>query len=176
VTEDKVDLRPDPRLSTCRPRAGTTTSTIHVDEGPETVSEPAVAQSVVALPWRAGELDGFNSSYGPTYNGGGFSGGGPSRNRSLSVRVLTPMGEPSTVSIDLCDDSRLSHSGHGCTVTLDPATARAAAAALLAGAEKAEGEMAHWRGVLDQQRAEQRAEIQAMQLRDAAGRAGVPAE
>ena len=126
--------------------------------------------SEIELPWRMEGLDGHRSDYGPTYTGGGFSGGGPASDRSLTVRLRTPMGEPATVSIDLCDDSRLKRSGHGCTVAVDPAAARQAAAALVAAADQAEAEMAKWQETLDKLRTE----LQTARLRDAAGRAGAP--
>lgn len=118
-------------------------------------------QSVV-LPWRKGGLDGFSTTTGPTFNGGCFAGGGPAFFQTLAVRVLTPLGRRATVELDLCDDR------DGRSVTLDPDTARAAARALLAGADQAEAEMARYRRILD----EQRAAIQAMQLRHLAEQAG----
>jgi hypothetical protein len=133
------------------------------DEAITAMREPAPK---VELPWKAGGLQGFNSSHGPTYDGGSFAGGGPSSPRALFVRVTTPMGRPASVHLDICDDS------HGCTVWLDPATARQAAAALLAGADEADAEMAHWREVLDKQQAR----LFELHMRDVAGRAGQPAE
>lgn len=119
------------------------------------------------LPWRANGLDGFGTSEGPTFNGGTFVGGGPRRDRSLTVRLLIPMGRPASVELDLTDGE-----SHGCSVSLPPATAREAAAALLAAAERAEAEMAHWQSVLDQQNAQ----LEAARQREIEARAGVPRE
>lgn len=116
------------------------------------------------LPWRASDLQGFSTSEGPTFDGGWFTGGGPKTKRSLTVRLHAPQGRPATVELDLSD-----HDKHGCSVTLDPATARQAAAALLAAAEKAEAEMAHWRGVV----AKLDADLAAARERDARSRAGL---
>lgn len=120
----------------------------------------------VDLPWRVEGLDGFNSEQGPTFDGGWFTGGGSTRHRSITVRLLAPMGRPASVQLDLCDDR------HGCTASLSPQVARDLAAALAAGAAKADAEMAHWRQVLDKQRAE----IQELMLREYAARAGEPTD
>lgn len=128
------------------------------------MTQPVAMNENVKLPWRVDGLHGYRSSQGPTYNGGHFFGGGPQSERSVTVRVLTPMGRPATVELDLCDDQ------HGCTVTLNPETARQLAGALSAGAAKAEADMARWREVLERQRAE----IVAAQQRDLIGRAGLP--
>jgi hypothetical protein len=118
---------------------------------------------VVGLPWRIDGLAGFSTSQGPTFDGGWFTGGGPVESRTLTVRVLTPMGRPATVELDLTERDR-----HGCTATLDPATARQAAAALVAAADQAEREMAKWAAVV----AKLRADVAASHLDDAARRAG----
>lgn len=121
--------------------------------------------SGIKLPWRLDGLQGFTSSQGPTFDGGWFHGGGPASQRTITVRILTPMGRPATIEIDLTDTDR-----HGCTATLNPADARRAAAALTAAADKAEAEMAHWQQVLDTSRAE----MQAAWQRDIQGRTGHP--
>lgn len=126
---------------------------------PDETNAPPIT---VKLPWRVDGLEGFSTTEGPTFNGGWFTGGGPHSPQTFAVRALTPMGRPATVSVDLCDDKG------GRTVTLTPDTAREAAAALVLAAEKAEQEMAHWRGVVERQRAE----LAELAHRDACGRAG----
>lgn len=118
------------------------------------------------LPWRADNLEGFSTLQGPTYNGGWFTGGGPKSPVSLTVRVLLPMGRPATVEVDLCDEK------DGRTVTLTRALAREAAAAIVAAADKADREMAHWRGVVERMRAE----VAELSLRNAIGQAGLDAK
>lgn len=101
----------------------------------------------IKLPWRATGLDGFSTEQGPTFNGGSFHGGGPRLDRSLSVRLLQPMGRAATVQLDLTDRET-----HGCSVSLNPDVARQVAAALVTGADQAEAEMARYRAILDEQR------------------------
>lgn len=81
---------------------------------------------------------------------------------TLAVRLWTPQGRPASVELDLGDDS------HGCTVTLTPEHARKAARALSEAADRADAEMARWRAILDQQRAD----LLAAAERDMLGRAG----
>jgi len=100
----------------------------------------------VKLPWRVTGLDGFRSDSGPTYDGGSWSGGGPRTDKHVAVRFLNPYYGQASVEFDLGDGS------HGCTVSLTPDLARDAAAALLAAADKADAELAHWRSVLDANR------------------------
>lgn len=120
-------------------------------------------ESGPSLPWRADGLDGFSTSHGHTFDGGTFTGGGPHSPQTLAVRLLSGVyGRPATVEVDLCDD------GGGRSVTLDPQTARNAASALMAAADKADAEMAHWRGVVEKMRAD----LATASYRDALGRSG----
>ncbi len=115
------------------------------------------------LPWRVADLPGSRTDSGPTYNGGYFHGGGEKSGMNLSVRVWAPMGRPATVELGIG-----SHD-HGCAATLKPALAREAARALMAAADKADAEMAEWRGVGERLRAE----MAALALREATARAGI---
>ncbi len=118
------------------------------------------------LPWRAAGLHGARSDSGPTYDGGYWTGGGERLDKHVSVRLWTPMGRAATVELDIGDRD------HGCTVTLNPALAREAAAALLAAADKADGEMRKWRDMLERQNER----IAAAARRDLVARAGLPEE
>lgn len=122
-----------------------------------------MTEESVTLPWRVTGLPGANTSSGRTYNGGEWYGGGPVPEKSVAVRVWTPMGKPASVELDLGEPN------HGCTVSLKPALAREAAAALLAAADKADAEMQKWRDVLAKQAEEIRAEARKLAL----GQAGL---
>lgn len=117
--------------------------------------------------FRLDQLDGYSSDQGPTFNAGWFVGGGAKRDRSLTVRLLTPMGRPASVQLDLSD-----HTEHGCSVSLTPARAREVAAALVERAEAAEAEMARWREIVEKQQAEMKANA----LKFARGSAGMTEE
>jgi hypothetical protein len=123
----------------------------------------ATVPEIPELPWRAADLEGAHSNSGPTYDGGMWTGSSRTLKKSVAVRCWTPMGRPATVELDLTDTD------HGCTVTLPPALARQAAAALIVAAERAESEMRKWQDVLDRQREE----IDAAAQRDLVARAGV---
>lgn len=117
----------------------------------------------VPKPWRVDDLHGASTSNGRTYNGGSWAGGGPVLQRYLVVRVHNaPYGEPASVEVDMGDRQ------HGCTVSLNPALAREAAARLIAAADAADAVMADWREVLDKQRLEL-AELRARALAKAVG-------
>ena len=115
-----------------------------------------------SLPWRVTGLHGARSDSGPTYDGGHWTGGGERSDKTLAVRLWTPMGRPASVELDLGDGS------HGCTVSLTPGRAREAARALGEAADRADAEMARWGAMLDRQSAE----LAAAAERDMLGRAG----
>lgn len=124
----------------------------------------AVAE--VSIPWRADDLRGARSDHGHTYDGGTWTGTTAPTEKWVGVRIYAPYGESATVELDMGDKT------HGCTITLNPAVAREAAAALLEAADRADAEIQRWRDMLERQRQDLAAAFE----RETRMRAGVSAD